>query len=641
MALNPELRPQQELQVHSFPEHVAIANPTRATRVITYRRRVLNPRAHIISQRWRAVRFISLSGVYAIRCTGLAVIAGLFIDFGDRQHVFEPIRNLYQKKRLEFLVLSEQDIIELKLRGDLFDYEFVVKVSNFCEMRSTLFNDVMFIFAIFIRLSDHELSFSRGDTFIVLDTGATDWWYVQRNDTLKETGYVPITYVCLNELSDGAVEDGLSQAYCSPIDVNHHESNDDLDSNSNSYGTADASSDASIDASSCDASSVNQEEIVRDIIMQQKIRRKKSRANLDRHRRKLIEPDTPPSNTNHLPRGFCLSTLSKNLYSGQLRDFLSPELDSSGISFVDLHLDSKNKIREVIPKCNFVLSILDARHVPEGLNNLHICGRHVRMALFDKANILSNIHTIPAIVSETDATWRFSSKSSLLFPKDNENTCFVRTNIVDVNTCILFELCVLMKNINTKKTTQSKNKLPEFLEVSCGWGLIPLVSVDGILEENKTYDITLHGGSPFQKSTDFDESPTKKGSWWSLFEFKASNSNTIFQPVLQILPLILEQQDVLDALVLAWNQQEKLLKRSKKLSFTKMLKHFGDTVLGFWTILSTCDIPEYRAGDLDSLKIREKYIKRLQIVGPTEYWRANSTEMSFKAFDIEELVFMV
>ncbi|KAH6586464.1 hypothetical protein BASA50_000419 [Batrachochytrium salamandrivorans] len=119
MALNPELRPQQELQVHSFPEHVAIANPTRATRVITYRRRVLNPRAHIISQRWRAVRFISLSGVYAIRCTGLAVIAGLFIDFGDRQHVFEPIRNLYQKKRLEFLVLSEQDIIELKLRGDL------------------------------------------------------------------------------------------------------------------------------------------------------------------------------------------------------------------------------------------------------------------------------------------------------------------------------------------------------------------------------------------------------------------------------------------------------------------------------------------------------------------------------------------
>ncbi|KAH6586465.1 hypothetical protein BASA50_000420 [Batrachochytrium salamandrivorans] len=545
-------------------------------------------------------------------------------------------------------------------------------------------------------VADHELSFSRGDTFIVLDTGATDWWYVQRNDTLKETGYVPITYVCLNELSDGAVEDGLSQAYCSPIDVNHHESNDDLDSNSNSYGTADASSDASIDASSCDASSVNQEEIVRDIIMQQKIRRKKSRANLDRHRRKLIEPDTPPSNTNHLPRGFCLSTLSKNLYSGQLRDFLSPELDSSGISFVDLHLDSKNKIREVIPKCNFVLSILDARHVPEGLNNLHICGRHVRMALFDKANILSNIHTIPAIVSETDATWRFSSKSSLLFPKDNENTCFVRTNIVDVNTCILFELCVLMKNINTKKTTQSKNKLPEFLEVSCGWGLIPLVSVDGILEENKTYDITLHGGSPFQKSTDFDESPTKKGLLSGLiFQTKAPRIriklwkipkkiirklnhlpqviigqlsactvfslyrhiqarelvvplrvqglqlNTIFQPVLQILPLILEQQDVLDALVLAWNQQEKLLKRSKKLSFTKMLKHFGDTVLGFWTILSTCDIPEYRAGDLDSLKIREKYIKRLQIVGPTEYWRANSTEMSFKAFDIEELVFMV
>ncbi|KAK6094312.1 hypothetical protein MT418_005384 [Batrachochytrium dendrobatidis] len=45
--------------------------------------------------------------------------AALFFDFGDTPHVFQPLRKLYQEKRLEFLSLSDQDILELKLRGKL------------------------------------------------------------------------------------------------------------------------------------------------------------------------------------------------------------------------------------------------------------------------------------------------------------------------------------------------------------------------------------------------------------------------------------------------------------------------------------------------------------------------------------------
>jgi hypothetical protein len=48
-------------------------------------------------------------------------------------------------------------------------------------------------------------------------------------------------------------------------------------------------------------------------------------------------------------------------------------------------------------------------------------------------------------------------------------------------------------------------------EVSCGWGLLPLFTADGGPIENKTYEIKLYGGTPFEKNVDLDIKPEKKG----------------------------------------------------------------------------------------------------------------------------------
>jgi hypothetical protein len=55
---------------------------------------------------------------------------------------------------------------------------------------------------------------------------------------------------------------------------------------------------------------------------------------------------------------------------------------------------------------------MDARHIEEPyINGLKVVGRQVRIALFDKNSILSNIHTITAAKSpDVDTTWKFSTK---------------------------------------------------------------------------------------------------------------------------------------------------------------------------------------------------------------------------------------
>ncbi|KAJ8325996.1 hypothetical protein QVD99_8723 [Batrachochytrium dendrobatidis] len=103
-----------KLQVNSLPRSTAISNPSRETRVMTYRRRLLNPRSNITSQRWKVIRIVAVAGICVC-----SMSAALFFDFGDTPHVFQPLRKLYQEKRLEFLSLSDQDILELKLRGKL------------------------------------------------------------------------------------------------------------------------------------------------------------------------------------------------------------------------------------------------------------------------------------------------------------------------------------------------------------------------------------------------------------------------------------------------------------------------------------------------------------------------------------------
>jgi len=42
-------------------------------------------------------------------------------------------------------------------------------------------------------------------------------------------------------------------------------------------------------------------------------------------------------------------------------------------------------------------------------------------------------------------------------------------------------------------------KKEKMTQISCGWGLLPLFTADGGPVENKTYEIKLYGGTPFEK----------------------------------------------------------------------------------------------------------------------------------------------
>ena len=53
--------------------------------------------------------------------------------------------------------------------------------------------------------------------------------------------------------------------------------------------------------------------------------------------------------------------------------------------------------------------------------------------------------------------------------------------------------------------------LVEIIEISSGWGLLPLFTADGGPIENKTYEIKLYGGTPFEKDVELGISPERKG----------------------------------------------------------------------------------------------------------------------------------
>ncbi|KAK5669772.1 hypothetical protein QVD99_004154 [Batrachochytrium dendrobatidis] len=550
--------------------------------------------------------------------------------------------------------------------------------------------------------TDEEMSFSIGDRFTVLDMGAVDWWYVQQCDSSKETGYVPSSYVEMLEHDaekdhiaseqPKAYQEISADLHQKQVNELYHTKQDSVsESSTGSYTNSNTYSDSD-DESSEDQNS-KRDDAVNNIIAQQRISRKQSRALLHQQKRRLVGPGLPLKTIGQLPYGLCYSALSEayNAGQGNIEEFLSPELNPSGIDFVDLHLDRKNKLREISSTLSIAFSILDAKHIRDKQIQFPICGRQVRMALVDKSSILSNIHTVSAYMPESEQAWRFSSKASLLFPKDDENTCFLRANNIEISVCLLFELCVMIRN---PKQKQDSKEDKAFVEVSLGWGLLPLFSADGPLIENKTYEINLHKGNPFQKSNEIDEPLAKRGflqglmfqhqlpqihirllklsknmvkklnhlptvivgqlSLCTIFSLyrqiqarvlsttireNCGHIDAIYEPVLGIFPKILRQPDILQAVALAWNQHFKLLASAERRSLSKILERFGYCVLDFWTAVSFKELSEYNIGDYNALKTRGSYIKKLQDCVSAKYLKGNVSELSFRPFNIDELIF--
>jgi nephrocystin-1 len=229
----------------------------------------------------------------------------------------------------------------------------------------------------------------------------------------------------------------------------------------------------------------------------------------------LVISDKPSDN---LPSGFRYSSLGKSFDNGQGRasQFLTPELDNTSLGFKDVHLTKRNMIRKRQVKCNLSFTITQLKNAPNP-NPLNVLARFVKIALFDKTNIVSNIHTVPAYQSGTDPNlWKFQVGSGL-FSNGGDEACFVRTIDVDIKLCVLFEMVLVVKKTEQLKTPGveipatpispstpggSLNPALEYqdrVEISCGWSLLPLFTSDGLDLETKTYNLQVYGGNPFER----------------------------------------------------------------------------------------------------------------------------------------------
>ncbi|KAJ3099976.1 Nephrocystin-1 [Phlyctochytrium planicorne] len=258
---------------------------------------------------------------------------------------------------------------------------------------------------------------------------------------------------------------------------------------------------------------------------------------------------------------------------GLMATSLQPLLRNSGIFFEDLLLDAKTfSISKRAVKTTIAFSILDGKNILEGLDEGLVAGRQIRIALYKGTELISNIHSISAAVHpDFPNIWRFSSKASLLFPKDDENTLFLRTDTVDINLFLLFEMSV-------QKRSESKKDSPS--EHVIGWGVLPLLTSDGGPLDNKTYDIRIYEDNPIEQSGKLKARPQDQ------------KMGAILEPSLAVFPMIACQNDLLQLLVHLWESKEKLVKKGGSLKVA-----LTECILLIWPIMTSANFPTYVLGD--------------------------------------------
>jgi hypothetical protein len=181
---------------------------------------------------------------------------------------------------------------------------------------------------------------------------------------------------------------------------------------------------------------------------------------------------------------------------GTTLKYLMPELNENGLNFKDLAIQ-KTKIQKRKVNLNILFSLKKITNVPR--SDLEVIGKQVRMTLYNKNMITSNIYSIPA--HEMHDEWIFNSKmGGKLFSKPIEaNPLFLRTFERNQTDSILFELSLLVQT-----------KEGPIKEISCGWTNLPLYTLNGDIIQSKTHELQIFGGSPFDKDVSLLQNSRKQ-----------------------------------------------------------------------------------------------------------------------------------
>ncbi|XP_041921375.1 nephrocystin-1 isoform X2 [Alosa sapidissima] len=488
---------------------------------------------------------------------------------------------------------------------------------------------------------DGDLTMEKGTVLHILKKNKDGWWLAQDSEGNK--GLVPKTYVKAQPLKE----------------VEEEEDEEDDDEEESEEEKEEVDEETKSKAS--------------------------SHSNWDTVRKAITEIDATDvlSAMGAIPAGFRPSTLSKLLDEGVTyrgSHYIQPELSQSNLSFKDLFLDpDTGKVRARTSRVCLSLSLWSCKMIPPPGVGLQVLSRHVRFCAFDGERVLSNIYTVRATYSpKNPKTWSFSPRMSGQLPSLLDGECFLRCDSASANLGVLFELGV----------TYIRNSTGERGDLSCGWTFLKLYDANGALIPLRTYELILHGGTPYETDVEVDPSLTK-GVTGSVFQqmlmsrrvpklivkLRTPNNRTmahlnllpdtfvgslcsvqllalyrqlladtllldrvtmqsadlICNSVLATFPEVLNQSDLLDSFQSAWENAEKLMKRSEKRDMSVLKREFVRVYMEYvFPLLYSADMPAplWADDDVDT--------QRARIVFTSNH---NSQSTAQQAFDISQVTY--
>ncbi|XP_029962009.1 nephrocystin-1 isoform X2 [Salarias fasciatus] len=206
-----------------------------------------------------------------------------------------------------------------------------------------------------------------------------------------------------------------------------------------------------------------------------------------------------------IPSGFRPSALNKLLleegekYRGS--HYIQPELSQSQLSFKDLFLDADTgRVRARQVRICVCFTLWNCTMIPTPGVGVQVLSRHIRLCAFDGTQVLSNIHTVRAAYnSKSPKTWSFSPRMTGMLPTLMNGDCFLRCSSAAPNLGVLFELGV----------TFIRNSTGERGDLSCGWAFLKLTDDAGNPLPNRTYDLPVNGGTPYEEDVPVEPTITR------------------------------------------------------------------------------------------------------------------------------------
>ncbi|KAJ8384793.1 hypothetical protein AAFF_G00198790 [Aldrovandia affinis] len=490
-----------------------------------------------------------------------------------------------------------------------------------------------------------DLSVQKGDLLSIVSKNPDGWWLV--HDSKGNQGLVPKTYLKVHQEEEEEEEEEDSET--------EEESEEEMDEASKTKQSSQQST----------------WDVVRKAVLE-------------------INATDVLAAMGAIPAGFRPSTLSTLLNEGKMYRssyYLQPELSPSQLAFKDLFWDpDTGSVLPRVSRTSLTLTLWSCRMIPTPGVGVQVLSRHVRLCVFDGAKVLSNIHTVRASYSSKSLkTWTFTPRTVGILPSLLDGDCFVRSDSQSPDLGILFELGI----------TYIRNSTGERGDLSCGWAFLKLFDVSSVPVPYRTYELTVHGGTPYEQGVDVDPSITRRAAG-SVFQqmmvsrkqpklvvklkspntatrthlnllpdtlvgstcsahlvalyrqvladallrdrLTMQNADLICNPVLATFPEILDQTDLLDALRSAWAEKESVLKRSEKrdgeLLKALFVQAYLDTV---FPLLHSASLPPPRWADEELESLRAKAIFRPTPQGSLA--ALLSADSGQEAFDVAQVTY--